>query len=500
MNKISKTLLVLLITAVGYIVYDKTMSGSSHDDHTISEEKQLYTCGMHPQIISDEPGLCPICEMKLVPLKSVDKSETDEGIVKINPTVQQNMNIKTAVIKREELSKVIETNGILKIVEGNESVINSRFNGWIEKLYVDETNQFVRKGDPLYKIYSPQIYSASQELLTTIKSLKEKSISSEIASTYKVLKDNSIKKLRLLNVPQQVIDKIISTQKVDSVFTVYSPITGNLLMKLVVEGDYVKEGVKLFHIADLSKLWLIADIYENEIPFISKNDHASISFVGSNRTDNSQVDFVHPILENKTRTVKVRFVINNSNYELKPEMLAAIKINSSKKYNVITIEEQDLIRSGKQNIAVISLGDGKFKPIAVELGKYFDGKYEVLSGFKEGDVIVKSSQFLIDSESRLKSAYNSFSSGNHDHSTTNMTDEMNEENEYGIESELIRTGKIELSAIDKNKDGKLFECPMDWNIISDNSGRCPSCEMKLKEFTLEETKINLIENGYQVKE
>ncbi len=505
MNKLSITLLVLLVISLGYIIYDKYSIGDSKENIN-STEKQLYTCGMHPEIITDEPGLCPICEMKLIPLKSSNQSDQEEGIVKIDPTIQQNMNIKTELVKKEILSKTIYTNGILKIAEGNETAVNSRFNGWIEKLFVDETNQFIKKGNPLYTIYSPEIYAASQELLTTINSLNKENNSEEMKSTYEVLKENSIKKLKLLNVPQNEIDKIINDLNIERTITVYSPANGNVIMKNVIEGDNVKEGIKLFHIADLSKLWLTADIYENEMSFISKNGNADISFTGLGISVNSKIDFIDPIIDNATRTIKARFIIDNSNLNLKPDMLADVKIYSSKSYEIIPVDENDIIRSGKNNAVILFLGDGKFKPVSVELGKYFDGKYEIISGLNEGDVIVKSAQFLIDSESRLKSAYQKFSANaGHNHSQMEMTEniqegEKEEENEYGIESPLIRTGIIDLGSIDINKDGKLFECPMDWNIISDEAGRCPSCEMKLKEYSIQETKDNLIENGYMVKE
>ena len=230
----------------------------------------------------------------------------------------------------------------------------------------------------------------------------------------------------------------------------------------------------------------IADIYENEIALVTEGDSGEVKIDDLNYTYEGVVSFIYPSLDPKTRTAKVRIEIYNEDEKLKPNMYASVLIKSKSTGKKLQIPESAVLRNGKKNLVVASLGGGKFKTVEVKLGSYSEGFYELESGLKKGDKFVTSGQFLIDSESNLQAAVDMYST-------------EDSEDEIQNNSDLIREGIIDVESIDENRDGKVFQDPMDWNVISDQDGRCPICNMFLKEVTIEEAKINLEEHGFQYK-
>ena len=223
-----------------------------------------------------------------------------------------------------------------------------------------------------------------------------------------------------------------------------------------------------------------------------------------------KISFIYPTVNPLTRTTQVRIDIKNRNNELKPSMFGSVTINGKPFGELPTIPESAVIRSGKRNIVILSLGEGRFKPIEVTKGLYSQGYYQVLSGLKMNDMIVSSGQFMIDSESNLRSAINMLSSANtkNTEAIKETTEEMksmsqekhsSEEHTHTNVESMTRTGIIDVESIDVNGDGSVFECPMDWNVISDKDGKCPTCNMFLKEYSIEETKQNLIKHGHEYK-
>ena len=428
------------------------------------------------------------------------------GVVTISGAVQQNMNVKTAVVEDKVLSSQVVTNGILTVNEQNEYIVTTRVSGWVQKLYVNYTGQVVKKGEKLMDIYSPELVAAEQELLTALsyQSSVENSSISEAAESGDELLKNAVQKLELLEIPENEIERIKSTKEVKTYMTLYAQQGGTVITKDVVEGQKVMAGVPLLHIANLSNLWLSADVYEYELPKVQLGSLADITFnFLPGKTFKSKVAFIYPTLDNKSRTVKVRFDIPNYNNELKPSMFANIVIKGKSLGNYPAVPEQAVLRNGQKNIVILALGDGKFKPVEVTLGDYSNGYYQILKGISSGDKIVTSAQFLIDSESNLRAALSQFSSSSND--TMNMKEELNQKSKVKSqnkkeESEIIRKGVIDLSAIDKNNDGKLYEDIMDWNVISDKPGECPICGMTLKEFSIDQVMKNLKEHGFEYRE
>jgi membrane fusion protein, copper/silver efflux system len=573
----SKLLMILII--IGVIV----IGGGSYliffnNDNSIqtSGEKQLYTCGMHPEIILEEPGNCPICGMNLVPKKGANTASNNSGerkilyyrapmdpneiydepgkskmgmdlvpvyedeggssgVVTIDGAVQQSMNVKIDEVKSKSLSTNIITNGIITTDERNEYLVTTKVNGWIEKLYVNYTGQKVKKGQKLIDIYSPELVAAQQELLTAIgySEAVGGSINKNILESGDALINNTIKKLELLDISKSDVDELIRSKEIKKYMTLYAPIDGTVLMKYVIEGEKIAPGKQLMHIADLSNLWLKADIYESELNKVSLGASAEmrLSYKPSS-VYKGKVSFIYPTVDPKTRIIQLRINVPNPNDELKPAMFANVTIKGKYLGELPVIDETAVLRSGTKSIVILSLGEGKFRPVGVKLGAYANGYYQVLEGLEIGDRIVTSSQFMIDSESSLRAAVNLYSStekdndpvsNSNDASSAKNRDEGTQEtsdsrvieyhdisehghvsvkidkDELNNGSSIVREGEIDLTAIDTNKDGKVYQDQMDWNVISDSEGRCPLCGMKLKEVTIEEAKEKLIENGFQVK-
>ena len=544
------SILVLLGVILGAGGYYLVAGSSNNQSHThVDEEGQLYTCGMHPDIIETEPGDCPICGMKLNPIKGGNKTSTkptgerkiiywrapmnpnevydkpgksqmgmdlvpvyeDEegasGVVTVDGSTQQSMNVKMEFVKSRELSSTVYTNGTLETDERKEFALTTKINGWIEKLYINYVGQKVNKGQKLVDIYSPELVAAQQEVITAIN--YESALSTSKKNN--MLK-NAIRKLELFDISKSEIDKLIENKKIKKYVTLFAPFSGTVLNKNVLEGERIKAGNEILKLSDLSNLWLKADIYESELNKVKLGSTANIRFsYKPDKVYKGKVSFIYPTVDPVTRTVSVRININNSDNELKPSMFANVTIKGNKITNSPTIPETAVIRSGKENRVILSLGEGKFKPVDVKLGLYSEGYYQVLSGLNVGDAIVTSGQFMIDSESSLRSAVKLFSTSKQENDEPkkmseedmkNMSSEAKEKDEEHKldESEsIVREGIIDLHTIDKNRDGKVYECPMDWNVISDKDGRCPVCNMFLKEYTIDETKNNLTENGFKVK-
>lgn len=539
MNKIFIYITILIVGALlGAGIFYVTTSNSTSENHLHTDQEQLYSCGMHPNIIESEPGTCPICGMNLTPIKSKNSNSNnssdkgkimywrapmnpneiydspgksqmgmdlvpvyeneggDEGVVTVDGSILQSMNVKMEFVKNRKSNSSIYTNGIVTTDERKEFIITTKLSGWVEKLYINYVGQKVNKGQKLVDIYSPELVAAQQELITALKFQESSS-----TKTANDLVQNAIRKLELLDIAKTEIDAIIKSKQTKKYIPLYAPSNGTVLVKEVVEGQKITPNKQLMAIADLSDLWIKADIYESELGAIKVGTDTEITFSYSpGKIYKGQITFIYPTVDPVTRTVPVRIDIQNKDAELKPAMFGNVKINVKGNGEMPSVPESAVIRSGKKNIVVLGLGEGKFKPIEVTLGNYSNGFYQVLKGLKLNDKIVTSGQFMLDSESSLRSAVKLFSSSNtkeiEDH---NMTDEEMANMDSEKKPSIVREGIIDIEAIDANGNGKVFQDPMDWNVISDKDGRCPVCGMFLKEVTIDEAKKNLTDNGFEYK-
>lgn len=376
---------------------------------------QQYTCSMHPFIIRDEPGNCPICGMTLVPMRiagSGKETEAKEGdatsaVIAIDPVTQQNMGVRFSTVSRRDMSRTIRTVGVVAYEEPRQYSINSKIEGWIERLHVNETGSQVKKGQPLLEIYSPELVTAQEEFLLALrnKAALAKSEVPEIAAGAGRLVEASRKRLRYWDISEAQIKTLEKSGTVQKSLTLYSQYDGVLTQKKVNEGMFIKAGMELFQIADISKVWVYADIYEYELLWLKVGQAATIQLPYQQEPVQGRISTIYPYVEAKTRTVKARIDLANPGLELKPDMYVNVRIETQPMKNVLTIPMEAVLNSGEHQTVFVSLGEGKFEPRLVKLGlQAEDGFVQVVQGLAENESIVVSAQFMLDSESTLRAA------------------------------------------------------------------------------------------------
>ena len=443
--------LIIIGFVVGYFAAKMQMGKTETQTSTMisgedSDEKQLYSCGMHPFYTQEGPGTCPICGMNLTPVKKTGKRKgerkikhwrapmdptyvsdkpgkspmgmdlipvyeeegEEEGLVTIDPVTVQNIGVRTEVVRKKPLHRVIRTVGGITYDERKIYHIHTKFTGWIEKLYVNFTGQEVRRGDPLIAIYSPDLVSTQKEYLQAFdyRQSMQKSDFDEIKAGGELLLEATRRRLELWDITSSQIKKLEETGITQENMVLYSPSNGIVVkMEAAREGMYVQPGMNLYTIADISRVWVEADIYEYELPWIKVGQKAlmTLSYYPGKEYEGT-ITFVNPFLEPKTRTVKIRLEFDNPGFELKPDMYANIMISSDIAKEGLAVSIQAVIHSGKRDIVIIDRGEGRFESREVKVGAEAEGYYQILEGVKEGDSVVTSAQFLIDSESNLKAA------------------------------------------------------------------------------------------------
>jgi RND family efflux transporter MFP subunit len=452
---------VLLAFFIGRLTVNTSKSAGHRGPEKVAADpgkKQLYTCGMHPQVIEDHPGDCPICGMKLVPRKSashpqsarpteqppsrsderkilywrapmdpsyvsdkpgkspmgmdlvpVYEDEVSSGDIQVSPTVIQNIGVTTAEVSKGALSKSIRTYGTATWDETSLAAMNIKVDGWVEKLYVNETGQIVRKGQPLISIYSPQLLATEQEYLSALEAAGslEKSADPIVASGGRQLLDSARRRLKLWDISDAQINELEKTRKVRKALTLYAPISGIVTDRAVVLGDHVTAGMNLVKIAALNPIWVMASIYENEIPLVKKGIKAVVTFdTLPGETFEGIVDYVYPYVEGKSRTARVRIKLPNPNGQILPQMYASVRLKVLVSTDAVQVPSNAVIRaSSTDNVVFIASGGGHFTGRKVILGSEGDnGMVMIKGGVEPGEKVVTSAQFLLDSESNLKAA------------------------------------------------------------------------------------------------
>lgn len=361
------------------------------------EKKILYQCPMHPEYTSDKPGNCPICGMTLVPVKEKESeekmAEMPEGTVRISPEKQQLIGVTFGTVEFLSLEKKIRAAARVTYDESRIKDVNTKFSGWVEKLDVDFTGKLVRKGEPLFSIYSPELVSAQEEYLLALR-----------AQGLESVLESARNRLILWDLTEEQIKELENSHKAFKTMIFYAPFTGFVIEKNIVQGKFVMAGESLYKIADISSVWLLADIYEQDVSFVSLGQQVSVElpfFPGESFS--GKISYLYPYLENMTRTVKARIALSNGDFRLKPEMFGHVEI----KFPVgkkLALPESAVLDSGTRKIVFVDKGDGYLEPREVRLGRRADDYFEVVEGVHEGERVVTSANFLIDSESKLKSA------------------------------------------------------------------------------------------------
>jgi RND family efflux transporter MFP subunit len=332
--------------------------------------------------------------------------ELAPGTVRISPEKQQLIGVRMEAIAQRELTKTIRAVGIVEHMERNITAVNSKVGGWIEKEFVDRTGDRLTKGQPLITIYSPELVSTQEEYLIALKGKKELSASPvlEISQGSQSLLEATKKRLLLWDISEEQIEQLEKTGQIQKTLTLYCPANGFVFEKNVSPGQYISPGETLYRIADLSLVWVNATVYEYEIPLIKKGQEAKItlSYIPG-EVFTGKVFVVTPTVDPVTRTNKVRFEIPNPDFKLKPNMYAnvEIRVNLGKR---LAVRDEAVLDTGKRQIAFVDKGDGYFEPRELKLGSRVENYYAVLSGLTEGERVITSANFLIDSESKLKEA------------------------------------------------------------------------------------------------
>jgi RND family efflux transporter MFP subunit len=500
---------------------------SKSAEQTASQPKTLYTCGMHPQVIQDHPGNCPICGMKLTPIRNPASagaaSATDQGeilyykstmipgetsskpgkdsmgmamvpvyehqaaaasssAIQVDPVTIQNMNIQTTTVQRGPLRRIIRTVGTIAYNETTLADVTTKFKGWIEKLDVDATGQLVHRGEPLFDIYSPELYSAEVEYLLT---LKQGSTNDAGAL---VLRETAVNKLKFYDISDAQIAELEKTGQPRKTLQILAPIDGFVIEKNVVQGQMVDAGMKLYQLADLGIVWVYAQIYEQDLPYLQLGQEAVVKLASlPDREFRGRVTYVYPNVDEKTRTARVRLEFENPGYFLKPGMFVSVQITSELEPSALLVPDSAILRSGEKNTVFVALPGGKFDPRTVTLGPEAEhDQYEVVNGLRAGERIVTSGQFLLDSESQLREAIQKM------REPATMASQGRAGNPLPAAGADTVAGAhgVTRPAFETSDTNVVYVCPMPAHvsITYDHPGNCPICGMALVPVTPAELK------------
>ncbi len=413
-------LLIVLASAAGGGWYAWRHQGHDHSaGEKPAQGKQLYTCSMHPFIVKDKPGSCPICGMELI--KKLDGFDSAQppgsgstqpsreqvemlGQVSLSPIQRVMANVATVAAKQTSLDKEINAVGIVQYDQSRQAKVTAWIAGRIDKLLVNSVGAVVTRDKPVAEIYSPDLLSTQQEYLLAVSSreqLKGSTIPS-IAGSGEGLVASAKQRLMLFGVKESQIAELEKAGKPTIRLPIYTPLAGVVIEKMVQEGQYVNTGEVLFSIADLSRVWVEIEVFENEVPYVRVGQQVEIRSSGDQHIAvHGRIGFVYPFHDPKSHTVKARVELANSGGMLKPDMF----VNAIIRVPLVTgivIPVTAVIDTGKRQVVWVETAPGTFQPRDVRVGERVDDKLQILSGLKPGDKVAVSGGYLIDSESQLK--------------------------------------------------------------------------------------------------
>ena len=436
-DRIRKTSLVgLLVLAVTAFVYFGMIRRQARHEIAMrqaSTEKDVYYCPMHKTYRSDKPGSCPICSMKLVKLEGPSTATGAEAAAKVEPNAgapaaattpspasqdtaifvppekQQLIGMRSVPAEMGTLTKDIRIVGKVSYDETRLTHIHSKVSGYIEEVFADSVGKSVRAGDPLFTIYSPDLVTTEQDFLLALKSrelLRTSTVASAAQGSENLIAAAK-ERLRLWDVTDQEIQRLETEGKMKRAIAVYSPVTGVVMERTAYHhGTFVDPSKDLFTIADLSRVWVLGEVYETDLPFIRTGQAAEIElpYSGGGRKIRGRVDFIYPFLDPKSRTAQVRMEFANPNLSLKPEMFTNISMSVSVGRQVL-VPQDAVMDTGTEQYVFIDKGDGYVQPRKVKVSAEASEKVGIEQGLKPGERVVTGANFVVDSESRLKGAF-----------------------------------------------------------------------------------------------
>lgn len=340
--------------------------------------------------------------------KQAEETPVEAPVVEIPLDKQQLIGVKTVAVAPRRIGRVIRTVGRVEYNERNFATVNMKFEGWVEKIHADYTGMRVKKGAPLAEIYSPELLATQQEFLNTLRwaktagEAKEGAVSGMLTRDAEAIVDAARQRLRLWDISDEQIKAIEDTGKTVRTTTLHSPVDGTVVLKNAIQGMRAMPGEKLFDIADLSTVWITADLYEQDLSLITAGDTARISLTSlPGKELSARIEFVYPTLTSEARTVKVRMTVPNPGGRLKPQMFANVELKSDLGRR-LAVPDDAVLDTGARRIVYVDKGEGYFEPREVKLGLRADGYSEVLAGLTSGEKVARSATFLIDSEAQLK--------------------------------------------------------------------------------------------------
>ena len=373
------------------------------------EKKPLYwVAPMNPNYKRDKPGKSPM-GMDLIPVyeEGASGSDSGPGTIKIAPGIVNNLGVRTGLAKRQSLHNQISTVGYVEYDEDLLVHVHPRVEGWVEKLYVKAAGDPVKKGQPLYDIYSPELVNAQEELLLALD-----------RKTKRLIKAAE-NRLVALQVPNSAVKRLKETRKVSQTITFYAPRGGVVDNLKIREGNFIKPGSTIMSIGTLERVWVEAEVFERQASGVSIGQPVTMTLdYLPGKEWKGVVDYVYPTLDETTRTLRVRLKFDNPDELLKPDMFAQVLIHSNSDTETLLVPKEAVIRTGSVDRVVLAMEEGRFKSINVKVGRYDDEFAEVLSGLEEGERVVTSAQFLIDSESSKSSDFKRMSHEDHETPTS----------------------------------------------------------------------------------
>ncbi|MFI5396028.1 MAG: efflux RND transporter periplasmic adaptor subunit [Candidatus Binatia bacterium] len=374
------------------------------------ERKVLYWYDpMHPKYRSDKPGTAPDCGMDLVPKYAEEAADEGKGVpgaVRISPAKQQLIGVRTVIASRRTLTRNIQTVGIVQADETRVHKVHTKFPGWVDKLFVDFTGRDVKAGEPILSIYSPDLVSTQAEYLLARRGHEQlhQSPFPEAAESSKTLLDAARRRLLLWDITPQQIRELEESGKPQTAVTLHSPVGGIVTVKDVYQGVYVTPEMELYAVTDLSRVWVVLDLYAHEMASVRAGMPVNLSISAyPGEAFTGSVAYVYPYLDGKTRTNKVRVQMDNPDLRLKPDMYANAEIRVPFA-DRLAVPENAVLDSGTRQVVFVVSDDGYFQPREVRLGQRADGYVEVLDGVADGERVVTGANFMVDSESQLKAA------------------------------------------------------------------------------------------------
>jgi Cu(I)/Ag(I) efflux system membrane fusion protein/cobalt-zinc-cadmium efflux system membrane fusion protein len=405
----------VLLNPLGIPFLPQASSEEEPSVAVVEEPTQLYQCPMHPEVIEKEPANCPICRMKLTPMQTstVESEEHVSGVIQIDPAQVQNIGVVSKQAFRSDVTRSTRTVGILDFNADRVSWVNTKYSGWVEKVHVNYVGQDVQKGQPLFDIYSPELVTTQEEYLRALdyRESLELSDREEARRQADSLVHSSRDRLMNWDISEGQIDSLENNREVQRLLTVRSPSGGVVaeIMEESLEGVFVKAGINLYKIADISSLWVHADVYESDLPWVREGLPAEISLGRSDRTFRGKVLFLYPEVSKDTRTLKICVEVPNTNNRLRAGMYTDVMLYGPIVKDAVLIPNSAVLRSGERDLVFIDLGEGRFEPREIRLGIRGEGDdVQVLEGVQAGEKVVTQAQFMLDSESRVQEAIQNF--------------------------------------------------------------------------------------------